>query len=96
MRPGAIMGFLSNSRWAEFKIGTAALYLGLWIGPGAGEKSWEQALAKYIARVEMVKSFHAGVWISCLLYKVFAFSTLQFVAQSKRVPRMAYVAERKA
>eukprot|EP00973_Karenia_brevis_P086855 12046346-Karenia_brevis.AAC.1 len=44
----------------------------------------------------MVNAFHAGMWVSSLLYKVFAFSILNFVAQAKRVTQFAFVAERGA
>jgi hypothetical protein len=36
------------------------------------------------------------MWISCLLYRVFAFSSLAFVAQAKRIPDQAFKIEQKA
>ena len=82
--------------WPRFKVEDAALYLGLWIGPGAGHKSWVAALCKFRKQVETVLAFRAGIWISCLLYRVFAFSSLGFVAQAKRIPDEAFKAEKKA
>jgi hypothetical protein len=82
--------------WSRFKVEDSALYLGLWIGPGARHKSWESALCNYQKRVEMLLTFKAGMWISCLLYRVFAFSSLSFVAQAKRIPAQAFKAEKKA
>jgi endonuclease/exonuclease/phosphatase family metal-dependent hydrolase len=82
--------------WKDFKICDAALYLGLWIGPGAKQKSWETALSKFHSRLDTILRFEAGVWISCLLYRVFAFSTLAFVAQAQRIPEEALKAEKKA
>jgi hypothetical protein len=82
--------------WSRFKVEDAALYLGLWIGPGAGHKSWVTALCKFRKQVETVLACRAGIWISCLLYRVFAFSSLGFVAQAKRIPDEAFKAEKKA
>eukprot|EP00973_Karenia_brevis_P065878 9156359-Karenia_brevis.AAC.1 len=55
----------------NFAVETHALYLGLWMGPGAGDKSWLSALVKFERRVEMVAAFEAGLWISCLLYSIY-------------------------
>jgi hypothetical protein len=81
--------------WLRFKVADKALYLGLWVGPGSGDKSWDAAKAKYLKRVETLLSFKAGVWITCMLYRVFAMSSLTFVAQCKRIPAHVFELERK-
>ena len=74
-------------------LSSAALYLGLWVGPGAGVQSWDLPLARYTDRVDKIASMHCGLWISIVLYRALAFSTLVFVAQACEIPSQALVVE---
>ena len=79
-----------------FKVASSAVYLGLWVGPGADKQSWKAQLTKFIERVEAIAAMHAGLWIFIVLCRTLAFSTLLFATQARRVPLRALAAEKKA
>ena len=79
--------------WNKFLIRERGKYLGFWIGPGAGDHSWDAPLAKYTERCHYIASFGVGLWFTVHLYKVFALSVLSFVAQLQRLPESVLEAE---
>ena len=81
--------------WVNFVIDSKGKYLGLWLGPGAVNLSWEKPLSKYVAQCEYIASLKLGLSTTALLYKVFALSALSFVVQICPIPEVAFEHERK-
>ena len=73
--------------WRGFKVAFAGKYLGMWIGPDAGDKSWIHCAAKYESRCRYIKNLGLGMWMTIALYNSLAVSVLQFVAQMLAPPR---------
>ena len=72
--------------WRDFQLTAKGKYLGFWIGPGAFDHSWCDPAAKFINRCKYIRGLGMGFTISLLLYRMLAFSCLQFVAQIVPVP----------
>ena len=72
--------------WAGFQIAGCGKYLGLWIGPTAGDQSWRDPATKYQSRCEFIRGLHCGTWPTVALYNMFAVSVLQFVSQVATPP----------
>ena len=53
--------------WAAFSIGDHGKYLGMWIGPGDIDKSWETPIRKFKERVAFVSRIGGGIWIPASL-----------------------------
>ena len=81
--------------WMKSELARKGKYLGVWMGPRAGESSWEQPLQKYIAQCQYIATLHAGLWTTVLLYKRLALSTLSFVVQLSPIPAAALEEERR-
>ena len=64
--------------WGDFTISTAAKYLGIWVGPGSMDKSWDSMLHKYNQRVEVITSMGLGHFLSAMAYRVLAVSCLGY------------------
>ena len=71
----------------------AGKYLGMYIGPEAGDKSWDSPLAKYVERCTYIKSLKLGLFFTICFYRMFAVSTLMFTSQFSRPPASVLVEE---
>eukprot|EP00959_Pyramimonas_sp_CCMP1952_P237356 4960706-Pyramimonas_sp.AAC.1 len=71
---------------------TTGKYLGFYIGPGNGDKSWEKPLAKYTERLREWRWGELGVHLAMTTYNVFVLPVLLFVAQLERPPQSVLVA----
>ena len=87
-QPGTFRNLLMEheSRWGGFAISTSGKYLGYWIGPGAADSSWKGPCETFLSRCRYIKDLGLGLCLSLLLYRVLAFSCLQFPAQLLPVP----------
>ena len=72
--------------WRDISIGNSAKYLGFFIGPGAGERSWDKPLQKYTLRFHTWASMHLGLNLNLVAYKPFIASVLAFVMQLEPHP----------
>eukprot|EP00973_Karenia_brevis_P045684 6326358-Karenia_brevis.AAC.1 len=64
-----------------------AKYLGFFIGPGAGNKEWEDAFSKYFERCTYIANLGLPFFSRVILYRTLAVSTLAFPAQLRLPPR---------
>ena len=82
--------------WRNIKVADMGKYLGFWIGPGAGDSSWEKAGKKFESRIKQWRGTKCGLFWNSLYYNIFTVPTLEFVAQLERVPTFIAEAEAKA
>ena len=73
-----------------------AKYLGLILGPGAGDDSWTAPLAKMLDRAQLWGALGPGVFHTCAAFQVFVASVVMFVAQLRPLPATFSAAETKA
>ena len=72
--------------WAGTEVATAAKYLGVYVGPGRQDASWQAPLAKYLARAELWGKLGVGLHLSLQAYRVYIASVLLFVGQFEALP----------
>ena len=82
--------------WQGFCIKEAGKYLGLWIGPGASELSWDKSLEKHWKRVATIASCGLSTAFSIMAYNTYALSILSYVSQFLWVPFEAIKLEHRA
>ena len=66
--------------WASFGISDAVLYLGAWLGPGAGPRRWNEAVAKWQSRSLTIAGLQAPPSVLTSLYAQRAAPCLGFLA----------------
>eukprot|EP00969_Alexandrium_andersonii_P281670 12451691-Alexandrium_andersonii.AAC.1 len=59
-------------------ISDHAKYLGILLGPGAGDNGWGAPILKFQARELQRAGKHLGIFYNLRAYRVFDFSILQF------------------
>ena len=79
--------------WTGVRVEDASMYLGFYIGPGKGTRSWDKPLQKYSQRVSLWSAQGTGLQYSALTYNIFAMSVLSFVSQLESPPEAAYQLE---
>ena len=72
--------------WSLVQCRLWAKYLGFVLGPERGERAWEQALAKALARARLWAQVALGLQFAALVYKVYVSSILGFLLQLERLP----------
>ena len=72
--------------WVGLRFAHCAKYLGFLLGPTRGEQGWTAACDKYLQRVRAWGRAGGGMWLSTIAYRVYAFSTLTFLAQLDEPP----------
>eukprot|EP00969_Alexandrium_andersonii_P096968 4280734-Alexandrium_andersonii.AAC.1 len=77
-------------------IADHAKYLGILLGPGAGDGGWDAPILKFQARELQWAGQHLGIFYNLRAYRIFAFSTLQFFLQFYGDKDEALQAEAKA
>jgi hypothetical protein len=82
------------SDWAALRIDDKGKYLGFSSGPGKGDSSWDQPLAKYTKRVHRWRGIGAGMQFATAAYNSLALSTLLFIAQLENPPEEVFAGER--
>lgn len=73
-------------QWQRMKIKDNGKYLGFVVGPGKGDKSWEEPSNKYINRCKQWQDRPIGLHFSTLAYNSFSISTLSYIAQLEIPP----------
>ena len=76
--------------WGEFHISDVGKYLGVILGPLAGELSWELAIVKYWERVCQVAACGLSPQLSILAYNTHDVSVLGYLSQFFWVPFQNY------
>jgi hypothetical protein len=83
-----IRGWLRHHcpEWAAFKIVSHSRYLGIIMGPGAGERSWAAPLIKYNDRCGAIAASRGPPALATWFHNVRAVTVLQYVAQVQTPP----------
>jgi len=69
------------SSWSAFRLEESALYLGSFIGPGAGLRQWLPAVSKWLLRAKQISLTGAPPLAACSLYNSRALPCLGFLGQ---------------
>ena len=80
---------------ANFRIDLAGELLGVWIGPGAEGRGFDDIHDKVIMRTGMVKQFQLGMWGSIREYNTNVFSCFSHINQFFAPPPNTLILERK-
>ena len=72
--------------WGGLTIATAAKYLGVYLGPGHGELSWDAPVKKFLQRAEQWGGLGAGLLLTLKAFTVYVASVLLFVGQLEELP----------
>ena len=81
------------SEWAAFDIVDCAIYLGIWLGPGAGCKTWDDPMSKYMVRCRTLRGLGLGLQASAYQYNMFCVSVLSYIWQLMAAPPQALIQE---
>ena len=82
--------------WAAISVETKGTYLGMVIGPGAGQSSWDKPLKKFLGVAKSWGKLGMGLTYSAAAYAIYALPTLTFVGQLKSPSKEALLTEEKA
>ena len=72
--------------WGAIGIADCAKYLGFYVGPGRGTRTWDTIMNKYLERAAIWSKLGAGFLHSMEAYKVFIASVIMFCAQLDALP----------
>ena len=67
--------------WACFKIASLAKYLGVFLGPKAGQKQWHAQHNKWVDRARAIANMGTAASISVFQYNTRAVSSLSYIMQ---------------
>ncbi|CAK0811733.1 unnamed protein product [Prorocentrum cordatum] len=73
-------------QWRDILISLRGKYLGYWVGPGAGNMSWDKPLEKFTKRVQSWAQRHLGLFLNSIVFNTFIISVLSFVMQLQDLP----------
>ena len=79
--------------WRNMTVASCGKYLGFYVGPGKGDKSWDGPCKKFIDRCQLWHDRPVGMHFHILAYNAFAITTLSYVAQLELPPSSATTAE---
>ena len=79
--------------WAVMKFASSGKYLGFWIGPEKGDKSWQAPVRKFLDRVRAWNWSILGLHGAALVYNCMILPVLLFIAQLEQPPAFALDAE---
>lgn len=82
--------------WSDFAIASSAKYLGIYLGPQRGFRSWARPMLKYLERAKIWRKIGGGLHITLQAYRVYVMSVLTFVAQLVAPPPEWEQTERQA
>ena len=68
-------------RAREMSFAWYAIYLGIYLGPGAGEVGWEAPILKYFDRARQWGGGDRGIFVAARHYAIYCVSVLQFYLQ---------------
>ena len=76
----------ATPRWKDMPIRDHCKYLGFYIGPGKGTRSWEGPYKKFCERLKLWSSMPLGLNWDAKIYNMFLIPTLGYVAQIESPP----------
>ena len=82
--------------WGGLGIAKAAKYLGVYVGPGREQLSWQAPMAKYLERARLWSTMGLGVMLTMQAYQVYIASVLLFLGQLEELPADFGLHERRA
>ena len=68
-------------QWSSLKVQSSLEYLGYWMGPQAGEKTWAAPTCKWIFRTRKIKESRAPPVVRARMYNIRAAPCVGYVAQ---------------
>ena len=75
------MRLLECPSWRGFQIESNGKLLGFFVGPGAGDASWEKPLKGFRQRVQIGAGHRLGIHYNSIVFNVFAVSAFELSAQ---------------
>ena len=72
--------------WGGMQLAMAAKYLGVFVGPEKGTKSWDSPIANFLKRSAQWGSLGLGLSMTIRAYATYISSVLLFVAQFEALP----------
>ena len=72
--------------WASMVFASWGRYLGVAIGPGKQEHSWDVAVPKYLQRAQSWREHHLGLQFSAVVYKTYVVTVLSHLWQLEDLP----------
>ena len=72
--------------WEQLHFDTSAKYLGFYLGPGRGNRSWDKPLKKYEDRAGYWGRAGGGLHATAVAYSIYILPVLSFVAQLEDPP----------
>ena len=72
--------------WNGVLVEKSGKYLGFFVGPDAGMKSWDAPAEKWASRALQIKRTGGGLHFSVMMYNTTAVTSLSFVAQLVPAP----------
>ena len=87
---------LSDPQMPHIAWDSSSKYLGVFIGPGKGARSWQKPIAKFESRLLDWKWAEMGLHAALQTYNTFVLSVLLFVAQLESPPESFTALEAKA
>ena len=72
--------------WGGLTIAEAAKYLGMYLGPGGRQLSWDAPIKKFLTRASQWGKLGVGLLMSIKAYRVYIASVLLFVGQLVPLP----------
>jgi len=72
--------------WGAMQVSFAAKYLGVFVGPDKGTRSWTAPIRKYLDRAQQWGRLGLGLHMSIRAYSTYILSVLMFVGQLEPLP----------
>ena len=72
--------------WGAMQVSFAAKYLGFFVGPDKGTRSWTAPIRKYLDRAQQWGKLGLGLHMSIRAYSTYILSVLMFVGQLEPLP----------
>ena len=79
--------------WKDMQVSRCGKYLGFYVGPDKGDRSWEEPTEKFLKRCELWGAQGTGLFYQTTAYNTFALSTLTYISQLESPPASTLQAE---
>ena len=72
--------------WGAMQVAFSAKYLGVYVGPDKGTRSWHSPFAKFLSRAQQWGALGLGLHMTIRAYATYMVSVLLFVGQLEAIP----------
>jgi len=72
--------------WGAMQVAFSAKYLGVYVGPDKGTRSWHSPFAKFLSRAQQWGALGLGLHMTIRAYATYMVSVLLFVCQLEAIP----------